>query len=121
MHLFQPLLLQMMMMLPQRLIQQKKQKQRCQEESHSSKIPQQHLDYHLMLAGMLDNLIRDPTELGHSAFFYPDKNPFAATIAPYGVALQVLPLYVLTDNVFLTNNVYVLLTYPLTAWAGSMK
>jgi len=64
-----------------------------------------------------ENLLSRPINLGYSEIFYPDQNSFAYTIASYGVAIQMLPFYVFSQNIFLTNNLYMFLTYPLTAWA----
>ncbi len=68
----------------------------------------------------LDNLLRRPwTELGYAPIFYDDPAPFATTIAPYGIALQTLPLYLLSGgNLPLTYNTYLLMTFPLTALAA---
>jgi hypothetical protein len=66
----------------------------------------------------IDNLFHRPTNLGYALIFYPDPAPFAYTVAPYGIAIFVLPLYLLTGlNLELTMNIYILLTFALTALA----
>lgn len=64
----------------------------------------------------IDNLFHRPTDLGHALIFYGDPAPFAYTVAPYGIAVAVLPIYLLTGlNLELTMNIYILLTFALTA------
>jgi hypothetical protein len=66
----------------------------------------------------IDNLVHRPTDLGYALIYYGDPSPFAYTVAPYGVAVAVLPLYLLTGfNLELTMNIYILLTFALTALA----
>jgi hypothetical protein len=66
----------------------------------------------------MDNLFHRPTDLGHALIYYGDPSPFAYTVAPYGVAVAVLPIYLLTGlNLELTMNLYILLTFALTALA----
>jgi hypothetical protein len=66
----------------------------------------------------MDNLLHRPTTLGYSAIFYSDPQPFAYTIAPYGIAVVSLPLFLITGgNLELTYNLYFISTYVLTAWA----
>ena len=66
----------------------------------------------------IDNLFHRPTDLGHALIYYGDPSPFAYTVAPYGVAVAVLPLYLITGlNLELTMNLYILLTFALTALA----
>src|SRR3954470_3543968 len=75
--------------------------------------------YHLYQS--YDNLLHRPLNLGYSLLFYTphDSTTFAYTIAPYGIALTVFPFYLLSGaNVIFTANVYVILSFVLTAWAG---
>jgi len=66
----------------------------------------------------IDNLLHRPNDLGHALIYHGDPSPFAYTVAPYGVAVAVLPFYVLTGfNLELTMNIYILLTFALTALA----
>ena len=66
----------------------------------------------------IDNLFHRPNDLGHALIYHGDPSPFAYTVAPYGVAVAVLPLYLLTGfNLELTMNIYILLTFALTALA----
>jgi len=66
----------------------------------------------------MDNLLKRPTNLGYSTIFYGETQSFAFTIAPYGICLAVLPLYLLSGgNLILTYNLYWLATFTLTAWA----
>jgi len=66
----------------------------------------------------IDNLFHRPTDLGYALIYYGDPSPFAYTVAPYGVAVTVLPLYLLTGfNLELTMNLYILLTFALTSLA----
>jgi hypothetical protein len=66
----------------------------------------------------IDNLLHRPTDLGYALIYYGDPSPMAYTVAPYGVAVAVLPLYLLTGlNLELTMNLYILLTFALTALA----
>jgi hypothetical protein len=66
----------------------------------------------------IDNLVHRPTDLGYALIYYGDPSPFAYTVAPYGVAVTVLPLYLITGfNLELTMNIYILLTFALTALA----
>jgi hypothetical protein len=67
----------------------------------------------------LDNLLHRPTDPGYSTIFYGERASFGYTIAPYGLAVFVLPLYVLTgQNLILTYNLYLVATFPLTAWTA---
>src|SRR5712692_10494969 len=43
-----------------------------------------------------DNLLHRPTNLGYSTIFYGTKASFASTIAPYGIAVFILPFYFLS-------------------------
>jgi len=66
----------------------------------------------------IDNLVHRPTNLGFALIYYGDPSPFAYTVAPYGVAVAVLPFYLLTGlNLELTMNLYILLTFALTSLA----
>ena len=66
----------------------------------------------------IDNLVHRPTNLGYALIYYGDPSPFAYTVAPYGVAVAALPIYLLTGfNLELTMNIYILLTFALTALA----
>ncbi len=66
----------------------------------------------------IDNLFHRPTDLGYALIYYGDTAPFSYTVAPYGIAVAVLPIYLLTGlNLELTMNVYILLTFALTALA----
>jgi hypothetical protein len=65
-----------------------------------------------------DNLRHRPGNLTYGLFFYNDPTPMVYTIAPYSLAVVLLPLYLLLgQNLELTLNLYLLATYPLTAWA----
>lgn len=67
----------------------------------------------------LENLQNRPTDLGYSLMFYNNPNSLGYTIAPYGIALFMMPLYVLSgENIFLTYNVYLFSTLPMTALAA---
>ena len=69
----------------------------------------------------LDNLLHRPLELGHSTIFYGEDAAFGYTIAPYGIAVFVLPLYLLSgQDLVLTYNLYLLATFVLTAWAAHL-
>lgn len=79
------------------------------------------LTFRYFLYQSYDNLAHHPLELGYSLIFYApgDLTTLAYTIAPYGIALTALPFYLLTGaNVILTTNLYIVLTFVLTAWAG---
>jgi hypothetical protein len=66
----------------------------------------------------IDNLFHRPTDLGFALIYYGDPSPLAYTVAPYGIAVAVLPVYLLTGlNLELTMNIYILLTFALTALA----
>lgn len=70
-----------------------------------------------------DNLAHHPTQLGYSRIFYnpDDPNTFATTTAPYGLAILMAPVYIISGyNAVFTLNVYVLLTFGLTAWFGAL-
>ena len=68
---------------------------------------------------VFDNLLHRPTDLNHSLIFAGEEATFAYTIAPYGLALPLLPVYVLSgENLEFTLNLYWLLTFPLTACLG---
>ncbi|NDJ78711.1 MAG: glycosyltransferase family 39 protein [Chloroflexi bacterium] len=65
-----------------------------------------------------DNLLHRPFNLGYSGIFYDEPASFAYTIAPYGIAVFTLPVYLLTGNdLLLTYNLYLVATFVLTAWA----
>lgn len=65
----------------------------------------------------MDNLIHRPFDLGYSPIFYGEPAPFAYTIAPYGIALVVWPIYLLSGgNLVLTYNLYLVATFVLTVW-----
>lgn len=67
----------------------------------------------------IDNLLHRPTDLGYAPIFYNDPNPFATTNATYGIAFVTLPIYLISGgNIALVSNLYLILTFPLTAWAG---
>lgn len=64
----------------------------------------------------LENLQNRPTDLGYSLMFHNNPDSLGYTIAPYGMAIFVMPLYLLSgENIFTTYNVYIFLTIPLTA------
>lgn len=66
-----------------------------------------------------DNLLHRPLDLGYSPTFYGEPSPFAYTIAPYGIAVATLPVYLLSgQDLELTFNLYYLSTFVLTAWAA---
>ncbi|MFH1176400.1 MAG: hypothetical protein V1750_03250 [Acidobacteriota bacterium] len=66
----------------------------------------------------IDNLFHRPMNLGYGLFFFNDPSPLASTVAPYGLAVAVLPIYLLTGfDLELTMNIYILATFALTAWA----
>ncbi|MBC8170304.1 MAG: hypothetical protein H7X77_01470, partial [Anaerolineae bacterium] len=66
-----------------------------------------------------ENLLQRPADLGYSPMFYGYPQSFAYTIAPYGIAITVLPFHLLTgSNIILTYNVYLFATFVLTAVAG---
>ena len=63
----------------------------------------------------LENLINRPFQLGYSPMFFPDSGSFWTTIAPYGIAIPMLPVYIASgNNLILTYNTYIVLTFPLT-------
>ncbi|MBZ0318253.1 MAG: glycosyltransferase family 39 protein [Anaerolineae bacterium] len=67
----------------------------------------------------LENLQNRPTDLGFSLMFHNNPDSLGYTIAPYGMAIFVMPLYLLSgENIFTTYNVYIFLTIPLTALAA---
>lgn len=67
----------------------------------------------------LENLQNRPTDLGYSLMFHNNPNSLGYTIAPYGIAIFTMPLYVLSgENIFLTYNVYLFSTLPMTALAA---
>ncbi|MBZ0318550.1 MAG: glycosyltransferase family 39 protein [Anaerolineae bacterium] len=67
----------------------------------------------------LENLQNRPTDLGYSLMFHNNPNSLGYTIAPYGIAIFTMPLYVLSgENIFITYNVYLFLTLPMTALAA---
>ena len=67
----------------------------------------------------IDNLLHRPFNLGYSTIFYGDPNSFGYTIAPYGIAIAVLPLYLLSKgNLVFTYNAYFVATFLLTAWGA---
>lgn len=58
-------------------------------------------------------------DLSYSPMFYGEPAPFALTNGMYGVALLAMPLYFFTGkNVILTQNLFLLISFPLTAWAA---
>jgi hypothetical protein len=66
----------------------------------------------------IDNLLNHPGDLGHSGMYYGEVASLGYSIAPYGIAIIVLPLYMLSgSNLELTYNLYFIATYVLTAWA----
>ncbi|MBX3083354.1 MAG: hypothetical protein KF716_17105 [Anaerolineae bacterium] len=67
----------------------------------------------------LDNLRFRPLDPGYSRIFYGEPASFAYTIAPYGIALLLLPVYALTGgNLVLSYNLYIVATFVLSAWIG---
>ena|GEM_PF-2642814 len=75
--------------------------------------------YHIFQA--MDNLLYRPFNLGYGLIFYDPNTAHASayTIAPYGIALPMLPFYILSaGNHILVSNWYVIATFPLTALAG---
>jgi hypothetical protein len=66
----------------------------------------------------LDNLLHRPSNLGYSTIFFGERDSFFFTIAPYAIAVVVLPIYLVTGgNLELTYNLYWIATFVLTAWA----
>lgn len=64
-----------------------------------------------------DNLLHG--DLTRSTMFYGEPVPFALTNGMFGVAILTMPLYFLTGkNLILTQNIYLILSFPLTAWAA---
>ena len=64
-----------------------------------------------------DNLLHG--DLTRSTMFYGEPVPFALTNGMFGVAILTMPLYFLTGkNLVLTQNIYLILSFPLTAWAA---
>jgi len=64
----------------------------------------------------IDNLLHRPLQLGYAPILAGDANAFNYTIAPYGIAIVTLPIYLLTgQNLALTYNIYLIGTYTLTA------
>lgn len=67
----------------------------------------------------LDNLRYRPFDLGYSRAFWGEPAAFGYTIAPYGIALGVLPIYALSGgNLILTYNLYLIATFTLSAWVA---
>lgn len=67
----------------------------------------------------IDNLLHRPLDLGYSPALHGDPASFGYTIAPYGIAVAVLPVYLLSgQDLELTLNLYFLSTFVLTAWAA---
>ncbi len=65
----------------------------------------------------MKNLITPPFDLSRFNIYYPNPHPFAYTIAPYGIAVPLLPIYLLSGhNIALSVNLYFLATFALTAW-----
>lgn len=70
-----------------------------------------------MLYQAIDNLLERPLDPGYSLLFYNDANSYAVASGHYGIALFMLPAYFLSgQNLILTYNLYLILTFPLTAW-----
>ena len=46
----------------------------------------------------IDNLLNRPDNLGYAIHYYNDENAFAYTTAPYGIAVAVLPVYLLSSG-----------------------
>jgi hypothetical protein len=66
----------------------------------------------------IDNLRFHRDDLGFANIFYGDSEPFAYTIAPYGIAVVTLPIYVISGQALIfTYNLYFVFTYIFTAWA----
>ncbi len=66
----------------------------------------------------MDNLLQRPDDLGYSPAFYPEPNSFSYMLAPYGIAVVALPIYLINgQNIILTYNLYLIATFALTAWA----
>jgi hypothetical protein len=71
-----------------------------------------------MLYQALDNLLERPFDPGYSTMFYGDPASFAYSSTHYGIALVVLPVYLICGkNLVLTFNLYLIATFPLSAWA----
>ncbi len=63
----------------------------------------------------IDNLLHRPLNLGYAPIFYGDSNSFSDTIAPYGIAIVTLPVYILSGaNLPLTYNLYLIATFVFT-------
>jgi hypothetical protein len=71
-----------------------------------------------MLYQALDNLLERPLDPGYSTMFYGDPASFAYSSTHYGIALVALPVYLISGkNLVLTFNLYLIATFPLSAWA----
>lgn len=65
-----------------------------------------------------DNLLHRPNNLGYSTILYGEPQSFGYTSAPYGIALAMLPVYLLMgSNFVLSYNLYFVATFVLSAWA----
>lgn len=72
-----------------------------------------------IVAQALDNLLHRPFDLGYGTFFYGEASPLSYTLVPYGIAVAVLPVYLITQhNIVLTYNLYFISTFALTAWTA---
>ena len=66
----------------------------------------------------MNNLLQRPDNLGFSPALFPEPNSFSYMLAPYGIAVVALPVYLITGhNIILTYNLYLIATFALTAWA----
>jgi len=66
----------------------------------------------------MNNLLQRPDNLGYSPALFPEPNSFSYMLAPYGIAVVALPVYLITGhNIVLTYNLYLIATFALTAWA----
>lgn len=65
-----------------------------------------------------DNMLERPLDPGYSTQFYGEREPFALSTGHYGIALVMLPVYLLSGkHLILTYNLYLILTFQLSAWA----
>lgn len=67
----------------------------------------------------LNNILHRLPDLGYAPIFYGEPSPFALTIAPYGVAITILPVYFLAGkNIILAYNLAWIASFPFTACAS---
>ena len=66
----------------------------------------------------MNNLLQRPDNLGYSPALFPEPNSFSYMLAPYGIAIVALPVYLITGhNIILTYNLYLIATFALTGWS----